>query len=496
MALRKRLGLFLLVFLLIALILFLFIQYKKKQIISDLTYLELPGLTISVDQTEIALLKRTITLKQAQIFTFTPTDSVQLTVSEIRIRGIQYAAYMFKNLVQIDSLIIDSPHILLNQCDSLPPPPTNENHNSPKLQIKNLLLKNGKLLHLDATKDSLIAIDQMQLGITDLSIDQPAQDIPQFKDYTLVLSDASIKPNTLSRVRIDHLEFNKDTWQIENLSLTPIHDKFHYSKYIPYQDDWISGSITNLTLHKPDITQITDSIFKADHIAVNGLQLAIYRDKHIARKNTTKPMLTALLNDIPLKISLDSILIDNGKLTYGERMPKNSDYGSVTLTNIQNNIYRLNTIIKDTVLINFSATSGSQGIVKGTCTLPLASKNQHFDMHLYMHKVNFNTFNSFTGTNMNITNEGMINNAYINASGNQVSATGRSYLNYDDFEVTLVNKKSGSAKKILSSIANMIVPKKRDKNEEKTFTVTRNQERSFFNYMWLCAQKGITVNMI
>ncbi|MBL7471472.1 hypothetical protein [Robertkochia sediminum] len=497
MATRKSLSLFFLVFLLIALILFLFVEYKKKQFISELNYLEFPGFTLSTNHSEIDLLNRSISIQQAQINTYTATDSILVTIPEIRVQGIHYSDYIFNNTVRLDSLIIDSPLLYITRYDTLPLPPVNEtDSNKPFIQIKHIFLNNGKILRQDTSKDTLMSLPSLRIAITDLSTDPENNAPPKIGAYRLTILNTIIKPNTLSRVTLARMELTKEKWTLEHLLLRPTHDKYNYSKFIPYQDDWISGTINNLELHQPDITQLSDSVFKADHIAINGLQLDIFRDKHIARKNTQKPMLTTLLNDIPLKIALDSVLINNGKLTYGERMPENNNYGSVTLNNIQNNIYRLNTIEKDTVFINFSANSGSQGLVKGSCTLPLASESAHFDMHLYMHKVNFATFNSFTETNMNMTNKGIINNAYINASGDHISAKGRSYLNYDEFEVTLVNKKTGGAKKILSSIANFIVPKKRDLNEEEKFTITRNQERSFFNYMWLCAQKGITVNMI
>lgn len=497
MAIRKRFSLFFLVFLLIALILFLFIEYKKKQFISELNYLEFPGFTISTNHSEIDLMNRTISIQQAQINTFTATDSILVTIPQIRVRGIHYSDYIFKNTVRLDSLIIDGPRLHLIRCDSLPLATGNPtDKNKPAIQIKHLFLNNGKILRQAASKDTLMLLPSLRIAITELSTDPETSAPPKIGAYHLTLLNTTIKPNSLSRVTLARMELTKEKWTLENLLLRPTHDKYHYSKYIPYQDDWISGTIKNLVLHQPDITQLSDRIFQAEHIAINGLQLDIFRDKHIARKETQKPMLTTLLNDIPLKIALDSILINNGKLTYGERMPENNNYGSVTLNNIQNNIYRFNTIKQDTVFINFSASSGSQGIVKGSCSLPLASESAHFDMHVYMHQVNFAAFNSFTETNMNMTNKGIINNAYINASGNHISATGRSLMNYEAFEVTLVNKKTGGAKKILSSIANFIVPKKRDLKEEETFTVTRNQERSFFNYMWLCTQKGITVNMI
>lgn len=61
--------------------------------------------------------------------------------------------------------------------------------------------------------------------------------------------------------------------------------------------------------------------------------------------------------------------------------------------------------------------------------------------------------------------------------------------------MSVLNKKGNKKNGFLSAIANIFISKDSDKSEQEfrkgSGEVTRDKTKSFFNYLWLNAQKGL-----
>jgi len=68
-------------------------------------------------------------------------------------------------------------------------------------------------------------------------------------------------------------------------------------------------------------------------------------------------------------------------------------------------------------------------------------------------------------------------------------------MTYDDFKVSILNKEKKRKKWLVSTLANIFIAKT-SKNEEGGFKkgsgdVNRDQNKSFFNYLWLNLKEGM-----
>ena len=68
-------------------------------------------------------------------------------------------------------------------------------------------------------------------------------------------------------------------------------------------------------------------------------------------------------------------------------------------------------------------------------------------------------------------------------------------MKYDEFKIKLIKKNGKTEKDLISAIANLFI-KKNSNDDGKLFregkdTVTRNQNKSFFNYLWLNVEAGM-----
>ena len=105
--------------------------------------------------------------------------------------------------------------------------------------------------------------------------------------------------------------------------------------------------------------------------------------------------------------------------------------------------------------------------------------------------------NLFTVNTINLKSEGKIDDVYFNFEGNDFDATCKMNMDFKNFKVLLLKEKSKKERKFLNSFVN-IFTKRADKEKDKknnTYTVERDQNKSFFNFVWLCLKKGLFINM-
>ena len=103
--------------------------------------------------------------------------------------------------------------------------------------------------------------------------------------------------------------------------------------------------------------------------------------------------------------------------------------------------------------------------------------------------------NSFTVPNLKVQLEGEANKIYFTIDGNNTASQVDLKINYDKFKINVLNKKGDKKNGFLSAIANIFISKDSDKSEgdfrEGSGEVKRDKTKSFFNYLWLNAEKGL-----
>jgi hypothetical protein len=114
-------------------------------------------------------------------------------------------------------------------------------------------------------------------------------------------------------------------------------------------------------------------------------------------------------------------------------------------------------------------------------------------------KLEASALNSFTTPNLNVMLEGVLDETYFTIYGNNLNSTIDMRLKYQDFKVTLLNKKR-KKKKLLSAVANLFVRKEslanNDHFKEGSATAERNIDRSVFNYLWINVEAGLKSTML
>ena len=121
----------------------------------------------------------------------------------------------------------------------------------------------------------------------------------------------------------------------------------------------------------------------------------------------------------------------------------------------------------------------------------------NFTIGGYINDLPANDINPFIKPYMNITATGTITSLNYNFKGNNDIMNGKFRITHKDLKVSLINKETKEKKKFLSAVVNLVVKKDSQKFPESAdIDVTRNKERSFFNFYWKGIEDGLKKTLL
>jgi hypothetical protein len=102
----------------------------------------------------------------------------------------------------------------------------------------------------------------------------------------------------------------------------------------PYQVDYINLKTGAMNIGPFDIDRyLRDTIVDAGTVKIKDVVFSDFRDKRPPLKTgTIKPLMVNRIRAIPFKLSVDTVVLENGHVTYNELNPKTGDVGTIPVT--------------------------------------------------------------------------------------------------------------------------------------------------------------------
>ncbi len=267
--------------------------------------------------------------------------------------------------------------------------------------------------------------------------------------------------------------------------------------------EWYNMNMEDITLKKFNLLQcITQSSLIFSTGIIENIQLLGYKDKRYpstSKKDSQLPM--QAIKQLPFRFHSDSILINNGTITYSEREDKSLSPGTITFNHIQSKLINLSTIPE---LINgptklYSKTKiMNQGELKASFVFPNDKFRNKYSIQGHMNSISMKTFNSFIEQNAGISiTSGKIKNAEFNFSYDQNKSTGNLNLEYQNLEVVALQLSKSQKQYIKSFMLNKILIHKENISNSESYRkgkiyFLRNKKKSIFNYWWHSILSGIS----
>ncbi len=372
--------------------------------------------------------------------------------------------------------------------------------------INNLNLQNAKGIQIGKTKNN-VRFQQASLGNLSLS----SAFLPDFNQL--------MKANVSAWLRIPQGQFIDSNTTIQwynanynNSSRTLSLDSFIYHPtqpldsvlaYAPYQLDYITLKTGSVAISGLDVAQYEkDSSFIANTITINKPVLTVYRDKKPPSSpfKKDKPLPVNMIKNIDLPVSVQSIQLDDGTITYSEKNGKSRQTGKLLLSNVSGtlgNIKNSDLLAGDSLLLTFHASLMNAADISLSLKESYTDSLSGFLMTAQMNAADLSVLNPFLVPISNVKiASGILDSVLFRAVGRQDVALGEMNMHYHKLRIQLVKdgdpEKSTFLQNVLSFIANTFVIRSNNTKRKGVIYYKHLSHQSFVNYIVKTTLSGIS----
>lgn len=451
-----------------------------------------------------------------------------LKAQSFELGGFKLLRYLFTKKINIESLRIDRPNILLL---TLKEKEEQEDKEEDLYQRLPEIARDG---HLGA-----LIIDD--LAFSSQNYLDTSQNSGFLKHISVEIEDIRLAEDALAdtnrfwfakEIRIDSDNVTYDTYDgmyqlkiqklyasaadkelsIDSVQVIPQYPEMEFARRMVYEGDRFDLYFNKIVADGMDIRKLQDEErFVIKDLTINQANVKVFVDKsrpaieEIAADNF--PALAFRRLDLP--ISIDSVLLNDINIYYKEFNPDSKKAGTVffedvngSLKNVSNDTVTLskNNWIKSNLNAKFLGGPSLKVNINWNMTDPDGAFNYRGTLG-GMEAQFLNTL--LEPIALVRAEEGVIKGAEFTVEANRYQAQVYTLLLYEDLKVAVLNAEDGSLEKrgLLSLFVNWLAVKKSNPDKEAVPPREANlvykhpQERSFFNLMWKALFTGFKENL-
>jgi hypothetical protein len=232
------------------------------------------------------------------------------------------------------------------------------------------------------------------------------------------------------------------------------------------------------------------------------VDLLVDREKPSDPQSPPPLMPAAALTQLGHAFHLDSIIIHDARVAYGERLVARGKPGVITFDSIQLSALGVGTAVGDTVKIYAKGRFMEAGIMSVMMKIPMTARKFSVSYTGSMTAMDGTTLNRFleTAEHTRITSASL-DNARFAVSVERGSASGTLHMAYRDLYLTLLDKKSGSklvlGKQLATLFANIVkirgsnMPNKSGSMKIGTVSYRTKPGDTFINVIWFSLRSAM-----
>ncbi|WP_339924929.1 hypothetical protein [uncultured Cyclobacterium sp.] len=380
--------------------------------------------------------------------------------------------------------------------------------------VRNFKLKGGSFALIDKTDTtSERAFNNLRLILSDLNFDFTQKQTFssdfffnddfrfEFKDYVLNLSDS------LNQVSIGKLMVSTDKLVLDEVRFSPRVGRFAYARVKGKQTDAMELFVPKIIIDGFNLQKfISEEKLEAVTMKLKSPQLEVFRDKRIEEDTSVFKMMPQQLMELSSQIvEIDTLIVDNGLVTYREFPLKGMVPGEITFDQFNAKMYpfRLGEFGEDRKTPKVEATLRLNQAAEMKASLSMSFIDPYpLSIDASVGPFELSAINSILATNAFVTvKRGTIKSGEWNFVADKNHAIGAMILKYNDLRVQLLEERTleeaGGRKGILTFVINTLALRKN--NPRPLFNrlvpspiyVERLHHKFVFNYLWKATFSGL-----
>jgi hypothetical protein len=453
-----------------------------------------------------------------------PSLLLDIQIPELNITGVKTPKALLENEIVGNKLEIKNPRIDIQY--------TNQGKDSarhaPTKEIYEEILGGLDLIHIDTvlisgaqiktrnlkTGKSTVEIENVSITLVDIKVDSAGHvDDSRY----LFAKELSVNAGRISwaaankrysyRAENLMLSSNSQDLTIEKFSMDPSMNEQAFVNSIPTQDDRFDFSFNRISLKNIDLQKLFNENIVSESMVIGSASFKVYRDLAIPRdkKNRVGKYPHQVLDDIPIPIKINKVILSNTFVEYKERNHISRESGKVQFYNVQatiNNFTNDKKAIADNNVMTADITTSflNKTPLKTHWVLYILHPKGRFNVKGSMGPISAAELNPLTEPMGPATiKDGKINSLEFDLEGHDYGMDGMVKMLYQDLKVSMLEKDKGSKemdKKFLTSfVANLIIkndnPKNNDAPRVMQVHFDRDTNRSIFHVLWKTIFKGV-----
>ncbi|MNK61812.1 hypothetical protein D3C87_809780 [compost metagenome] len=429
----------------------------------------------------------------------------QKSLFNIKSKKISFNDLVFdKTKLNLKNAQFLDPEFLIQNRDEKIVKPKNPKKNGIDLNFANIDIKNGTLSVLKSNDEKSISLAKFDANVKDFLMNEETSKnkLPfKFKDYKIVGNTFFYDSGKYYNMTLSSFDMSSQSIDFMNFKLIPKMSRAEFVKTIPMEDDQFNISVNRIRLSGVDWTFEKELDLHLKSAKLDQVDANIFRSK-IPKDNPKEKLLySKVLRNIKFPLIVDNLNLVNSKLVYEEDKPDSNGPGKVFFTNFNLNVKNLNSNKKKgantkvPIVINCKFMGVSQ--MKVNWNFDTSDLRDNFTICGYINDLPADDINPFIKPYMNVSATGTITSLNYNFKGNNDIMNGKFKITHKDLKVSLINKETKEKKKFLSAVVNLVVKKDSQKFPESVdIDVTRNKERSFFNFYWKGIEDGLKKTLL
>ena len=299
------------------------------------------------------------------------------------------------------------------------------------------------------------------------------------------------------------LSFSKSaqSFSVDSFSFHPVKSRDEFIAASEWQTDYMTLKTGKVSVSKFNLDQyLEDSVFRSGNISIDSAYFTSYRDKTPPFKSgVIKSLPAKLIQKIPFKVSVDTILISNGTAVYTELNDKTKETAVIPVTRMSGDIFPIR---------NFDLTPADSfrirlnGYLLDSGWIRLRTRESYLDslsgflitLRMQPHSMMYlnNILPALSSVKLH---SGYLDTLTMRAVGQEYLSLGEMRMNYHDLKVQFLKNGKEDKKTFLQGlmtfIANSFIIKKENTKRVGVVYFPRIRDRSFINYYIKIVMSGV-----
>lgn len=446
-----------------------------------------------------------------------------ITASYFKIIDFSILTYFKTKNLEIDKVEVINPNVSFYLNDSVttskPAQKNNISQYIKKILINHIEVVNCNFNVYRTIKDSVPFFESLKssMSLKNISINfhrTHKDSLYTVKDIDVVLN--KVKFNTFDSLYTlygnqVHASLSESSLVIDSLKLLPNYSKETFADKAKFQTSRVSVSTSKIILHHFDFQKLlSQRTISSKKVEILSCLLDVYRDNTKPLQPLNRPSFQALLKNIPVLFSIDTIELKDGRIDFEALQPSASSTGKIFIDKVNLNVFDVcnDTVISiDDKVIKADFEGDVLGKAKFTESyiFPLKANGESFSCSGSLSAMPLSGFNSIIiPAKQLMFQDGQLDDVTFSFVAKENVSTGTMVFRYHDLKIEVLKKDNskGGVKAFVSTLLlnNYAINKSNPNKEGKVITtklsVKNNPYRYFLFYSVQTILSGIEPTII